>query len=328
MFLPLVLFLFSVAGAQVVVNDTVLNLDYCNVSFDGQQSYSNLTVGGAWAKMGENNFSLVTDSGEAAVNIVELNSTYKEFSAKSGVDGQEMNFALSNLPASTSHTIHVSPLDTDFTRDTNSSGEIGFSFSYGSGGEVQNFRITRTVEEGGGGGGYGSVTPETVTPKENKTVTPEETEKPSGPVENESPTADFTASEQETKAGSPIEFDASESIDIDGRIVSYEWYFGDGETAEGETVTHSYSRPGDYEVTLIVTDEEGEAGRRTIDVRINPTAAEPEKPVELEENKTKGPAEGPEKAGFELGLLVIPALIVLLALLVFIIVYAYKARKG
>ena len=41
-------------------------------------------------------------------------------------------------------------------------------------------------------------------------------------------------------------------------IVSYEWDFGDGSTGEGETVTHSYTEQGTYDVTLTITDAEGD----------------------------------------------------------------------
>ncbi|MBE3088741.1 MAG: PKD domain-containing protein, partial [Actinobacteria bacterium] len=50
-------------------------------------------------------------------------------------------------------------------------------------------------------------------------------------------------------------FDGSSSSDEDGTIVSYSWDFGDGSTGSGVTVTHTYSAPGNYKATLIVTDD-------------------------------------------------------------------------
>ncbi len=54
-----------------------------------------------------------------------------------------------------------------------------------------------------------------------------------------------------------VEFNASESYDLDGNIVNYLWDFGDGSTASGQKVTHTYSSPGTYTVTLTVTDNDG-----------------------------------------------------------------------
>ena len=57
--------------------------------------------------------------------------------------------------------------------------------------------------------------------------------------------------------GETISFDGSGSYDSDGFIVSYAWDFGDGATASGEGVSHSYDSSGDYTVILTVTDDEG-----------------------------------------------------------------------
>jgi len=53
------------------------------------------------------------------------------------------------------------------------------------------------------------------------------------------------------------EFDASKSGDYNGYIVSYEWDFGDGETGNGEKIYHKYCEIGTYNVTLILTDNDG-----------------------------------------------------------------------
>ncbi len=48
-------------------------------------------------------------------------------------------------------------------------------------------------------------------------------------------------------------FDASNSYSLSGPIDSYRWTFGDGETAQGKTVDHTYDSGGTYTVTLTVT---------------------------------------------------------------------------
>jgi len=56
-----------------------------------------------------------------------------------------------------------------------------------------------------------------------------------------------------------ITFDASLSSPegYNDSLTSYYWNFGDGGTASGRTVTHSYTSVGNYTVTLNVTDSEG-----------------------------------------------------------------------
>ncbi|MFQ5812688.1 MAG: PKD domain-containing protein [Anaerolineae bacterium] len=54
-----------------------------------------------------------------------------------------------------------------------------------------------------------------------------------------------------------IRFTGEKSYDPDGKIVSWQWDFGDGSKGSGEVVTHVYKEPGDYKVTLTVTDDDG-----------------------------------------------------------------------
>ena len=56
--------------------------------------------------------------------------------------------------------------------------------------------------------------------------------------------------------GEPIRFDGSGSWDDVG-VVGYVWSLGDGGVAEGAAVTHVYSEPCVYNVTLTVSDEYG-----------------------------------------------------------------------
>ncbi|RLF58740.1 MAG: hypothetical protein DRN37_04655, partial [Thermoplasmata archaeon] len=52
-------------------------------------------------------------------------------------------------------------------------------------------------------------------------------------------------------------FDAHASYDMDGTLVNYTWYLGDGNISYGVVVNHSYLMKGDYLVTLIVRDDDG-----------------------------------------------------------------------
>jgi hypothetical protein len=54
-----------------------------------------------------------------------------------------------------------------------------------------------------------------------------------------------------------VGFSAYSSYDPDGVIALYVWNFGDTYSGEGLSVTHRYTSPGVYNVTLIVTDDGG-----------------------------------------------------------------------
>lgn len=48
--------------------------------------------------------------------------------------------------------------------------------------------------------------------------------------------------------GDSIVFDASESYDSDGKIVSYEWDFRDEHTAEGKKVEHTFKFENEFDI--------------------------------------------------------------------------------
>jgi len=58
-----------------------------------------------------------------------------------------------------------------------------------------------------------------------------------------------------------VSFDGSQSSSPHGDIVSYEWTFGDGATSQEKETSHTYTSPGEYTVTLKVTDIQGYKGK-------------------------------------------------------------------
>jgi YVTN family beta-propeller protein len=78
-------------------------------------------------------------------------------------------------------------------------------------------------------------------------------------VPNQGPSAGFSHSPQSSPPGATVSFNAGASSDSDGSVVRYDWDFGDGSTAVngGPSPTHTYKAPGNYTVTLTVTDNEG-----------------------------------------------------------------------
>jgi PKD repeat protein len=76
-------------------------------------------------------------------------------------------------------------------------------------------------------------------------------------ISNRPPVASFTQSADIVYTGELIRFNASESYDPDGKVVSYFWEFGDGTNDTGVTAKHAYADDGLYIVTLTVTDDDG-----------------------------------------------------------------------
>lgn len=72
--------------------------------------------------------------------------------------------------------------------------------------------------------------------------------------------------------GQSIAFNGFSSTPGSGGIRTEKWEFGDGSGASGGEVTHSYSAPGTYTVTLTVTDDGGFAYSTSRQVAVNTPA--------------------------------------------------------
>jgi PKD repeat protein len=69
------------------------------------------------------------------------------------------------------------------------------------------------------------------------------------------PQASFTVTPRRGRAPLVTQFDASSSNQFRGSITQYSWQFGDGATASGRNVAHSYTQNGNYTATLTVIDD-------------------------------------------------------------------------
>jgi hypothetical protein len=66
-------------------------------------------------------------------------------------------------------------------------------------------------------------------------------------LDNSSPFAIIKAPEK-AYFGNPVMFDASDSYDSGGNIVSYEWNFRDGQTAKGKKVEHTFKFENEFDI--------------------------------------------------------------------------------
>ncbi len=64
------------------------------------------------------------------------------------------------------------------------------------------------------------------------------------------------------------------SLDPDSGALSYAWNFGDGAVSSDESVSHVFSEPGRYTVTLTITDDEGSVDSKSVEVGVYPTSTQ------------------------------------------------------
>ncbi len=88
------------------------------------------------------------------------------------------------------------------------------------------------------------------------TITVEPSDNPGSEILN--PDANFIISTPSAPAPYTLTLDASSSTAPEGSIIeSYQWNTGDGRTANGKRITHTFKKPGTYTVSLKVIDEHG-----------------------------------------------------------------------
>ena len=94
-------------------------------------------------------------------------------------------------------------------------------------------------------------------------------------VENMHPVALFTADQLTGNSPLDVDFDASDSYDLDGSIVEYAWDFEDGQTASATiaTMVHQFTVQSEskvFRVLLTVTDDAGANDQAVKDITVSP----------------------------------------------------------
>jgi PKD repeat protein len=98
------------------------------------------------------------------------------------------------------------------------------------------------------------------------------TPKEENSVYNALPIAQVIITPRIPHPGQPAQFSAAGSNDANDPIESYAWQFGDGTTATGAVVSHTYPEPGQYILTLLLTDSKGGETRVRYNVDVALTA--------------------------------------------------------
>ena len=108
------------------------------------------------------------------------------------------------------------------------------------------------------------------------------------PVPNKAPTAIIKVDLSSGVAPLTVSFTGS-GTDTDGKIVQWNWSFGDGKFSSKQNATHTFNAPNSYTVKLKVTDDDGATGEKNVTVKATqklnkvPT-------VSVETDKTSGHA--------------------------------------
>jgi chitodextrinase len=74
--------------------------------------------------------------------------------------------------------------------------------------------------------------------------------------------------DQTASAGTAVTFNGSASSDPDGTIATYTWNFGDGTSASGTIVSHTYATAATYTATLTVVDNLGAGASDSATVQV------------------------------------------------------------
>ena len=85
---------------------------------------------------------------------------------------------------------------------------------------------------------------------------------------NSPPTAKIFASKEQAFVGEEIIFDGSDSFDPDGEELKFFWDFGDNTKKEGVYVSHIFSKPKIYTVSLEVKDKKGATEKANLKIEI------------------------------------------------------------
>jgi PKD repeat protein len=133
------------------------------------------------------------------------------------------------------------------------------------------FDVTVTVTDGRGGVAQRTLQVAVANPDEIDVPGPVDPPTPPD-KENRPPTVTLSGSTSQGPAPLTVSFNATAS-DPDGDPLTYRWNFGDGTTAEGNaSQTVTYTEPGEYTATVIVSDGLAEA-RASFSVRVTEGAA-------------------------------------------------------
>lgn len=100
---------------------------------------------------------------------------------------------------------------------------------------------------------------------------------------NTAPKAVISATPINGTAPLAVTFNGGNSTDSDGSIAGYTWNFGDGSTASGKTVSHTYTTNATFTATLEVVDDKGAKGSASTTITVTAQNKTPQLKIETGE---------------------------------------------
>ncbi|WP_299257259.1 PKD domain-containing protein [uncultured Aquimarina sp.] len=260
--LPLSFFIdYAMIGSNNVkgqIVNTEANQHYLEITFDSAAGIlgRNAGSGRMEPKIANSNWS-DTDQ----TNDYSYDGTKKEFAAwdkvalylngklVSGIEpGTTIDTPTAVIQASTISGVEPLSVTFDGSGSTDPNGDVlTYNWDFGNGdiatGAVTLYEftefgetlVTLTVNDGNGN-------------SDTETITITVTDS------NVAPVAVFTSDIETGIAPKLITFDASESTDANGDVLSYQWDFGDGNTATGMVATYQFETAGEFDIKLTVSD--------------------------------------------------------------------------
>jgi hypothetical protein len=209
-------------------NLNIIPSKYFNISFDVNPSVISSVIA---TDVGSNSVNITWETDKQSNSKVNYGTTKSLGFSKSSNDFVwDHRVKLTGLSSDTKYYYEVVSYDLDGLTTTDDNKGNYYSFTTGEGDDGGD-----GGDGGGGSGGGGGDSNISYSPIANA----------GGPYYG--------------KINQSIYFDASESNDPDGFIVSYTWDFGDGTEiiTENTGVSHEYSSIGNYAIELTVVDNEG-----------------------------------------------------------------------
>jgi PKD repeat protein len=159
-----------------------------------------------------------------------------------------------------------------------------YRWDFDDGGSALGDEAEHTFEAGGT---YDVVL--TVTDQSGATATKTITVEVADAPENAAPTVDAAAVPTSGQAPLQVLFTAQGS-DPDGDVLTYKWEFGDGASASGRRVRHTYAANGTYQAKVTATDEAGNTATDTVQIVVGNPAGNQAPSVQIAASKTTGKA--------------------------------------